>query len=158
MLNPLQIANYFIGKSIQTGNELTPMKLVKLVYIAHGWYLGLSSKPLVNEAVLAWDYGPVIESLYRTFRKYGRNQVTSPENFYGVTQTIENAQIEKFLEKIWQVYGKFSGLQLSALTHQPDTPWSITYHQRGKNALISNDLIEQHYKVKANAGKPATPA
>jgi uncharacterized phage-associated protein len=34
------IANYFIGKSITNPKtSLTPLKLIKLVYVAHGWYL-----------------------------------------------------------------------------------------------------------------------
>jgi hypothetical protein len=31
------IANYFIDKALEDDRELTPMKLIKLVYLAHGW-------------------------------------------------------------------------------------------------------------------------
>ena len=38
----------------------TPMGIVKLVYLAHGWQLGWDGEPLINEPVEAWTYGPVI--------------------------------------------------------------------------------------------------
>ncbi|RYE90398.1 MAG: DUF4065 domain-containing protein [Cytophagaceae bacterium] len=70
------IANYFIQKSLDTGVEVTPMKLLKLVYISHGWSLALLNEPLINEAVEAWTYGPVIPSLYQELKEYGRERVT----------------------------------------------------------------------------------
>ena len=79
MKTALEIANYFIEKSLDSGVDLTPMKLNKLVYIAHGWYLGLSDRPLIGEAAQAWKYGPVIPSIYHRFKAYGGAQITSLE-------------------------------------------------------------------------------
>ena len=36
MYPSLVVSNFFINKSIEEGVELTPMKLLKLVYITHG--------------------------------------------------------------------------------------------------------------------------
>jgi uncharacterized phage-associated protein len=55
------IANEFIKVAKRNGVLLTPMKLQKLVYFAHGWYLALLGKPLINEPVEAWKFGPVIQ-------------------------------------------------------------------------------------------------
>jgi uncharacterized phage-associated protein len=143
--SPHIIANYFIELSLQTGKELTPMKLVKLVYISHGWYLGLTNKPLIIEGVQAWKYGPVVTSVYHDFKHYGNQQITS--------MVISQSDIE-FLNKIWDVYKDMNGLQLSTLTHQKDTPWDIVWNQKdGKKingALIPNDIIKNHYKAKMN--------
>lgn len=159
MENPLAVANYFIQKSFDTGNELTPMKLVKLVYIAHGWHLALTEKPLINEPIQAWKYGPVINSLYHTFKEYGNEQITKPESefkgFQSVTPMVDETK-KSFLDKVWEVYGGQDGVQLSSLTHQPHTPWYIVWHEKGgkdsKSVIIPNDLIKLHYKEKANAG------
>jgi uncharacterized phage-associated protein len=72
--NPIAIANYFI----ELAKFITPMKLQKLVYFAHGWCLALADKPLINEKIEAWQYGPVVSSLYREFKKYGNEGITSP--------------------------------------------------------------------------------
>jgi uncharacterized phage-associated protein len=159
MENPLAVANYFIEKSFQTGNELTPMKLVKLVYIAHGWHLALTGRPLIDEAVQAWKYGPVINSLYHTFKAYGNDQILRMESefkdLHRMTPKV-NESIKPFLDRIWEVYRRLNGVQLSSLTHQPNTPWYIVWHNRGgkenKAVIIPNDLIQFHYKEKANAG------
>jgi len=63
METPLAVANYFIKKSQDDGIAVTPMQLVKLVYIAHGWHLGLHHSQLLTESIQAWKYGPVIPSV-----------------------------------------------------------------------------------------------
>lgn len=158
MENSLAVANYFIKKSFAEGVELTPMKLVKLVYIAHGWYLGLKGEPLINEPVSAWKYGPVIESLYHIFKRYGNQPIraleAAPSNMNQGNIPLVNEDMIPFLDRIWEVYGQLSALQLSTLTHQPDTPWDKVWNQengKGKrSAQIANDYIRQHYQQKVN--------
>jgi uncharacterized phage-associated protein len=51
------------------------------------------------------------------------------------------------MDQVWKVYGKYTGIQLSTLTHQRGTPWEITRRLAGVSGVISNDLIEQHYRT-----------
>ena len=64
------VANHFLRLARQQGKSLTPMQLLKLVYIAHGWSLGLYGLPLVRDEIQAWQYGPVIPNLYNRIRNY----------------------------------------------------------------------------------------
>lgn len=149
---PIAVANYFIQKSLDTGIEVTPMKLLKLVYISHGWSLGLLNEPLINEAVEAWTYGPVIPSLYRQLKEYGRGRVTKLLSFFQwgnllkgfASPTIPEAdtRTRDLLENVWNAYGDKSGLYLSAITHKPATPWSVT----PPNGIIAQDIIKEHYR------------
>ncbi len=157
----VSIANYFVRKSFETGKELTPMKLVKLTYIAHGWYLALKDEALLSEAVQAWKYGPVVESVYESFKSYGAQQIfkyafDTEINNYPMVQTKE---LRKFLDKIWEVYGNYTGIQLSALTHKKNTPWDITWNVEGgskmKSAIIKDSLIKEHYKTLVNERDPS---
>jgi uncharacterized phage-associated protein len=154
MYTSTQIANYFIKASQDTGQELTPMKLIKLSYIAHGWYLGLYDKALLNETIYAWKYGPVIYSTYKEFKKFGNCQINELVNT-GNGYPYPSSDVLPFLKMIWDVYGKFSGVELSSMTHQRGTPWDITWNVNGgKNqidARIPNDLIKQHYKDKISS-------
>ncbi len=154
--DPLSVANYLIQKAQNEGIELTPMKLLKLVYIAHGWHLGLKDSPLIRETVQAWKYGPVIQSVYNAFRSYSSNNITS----FHYDQFLENYTLHNqdncaFLDKIWDVYKNYDGLQLSTLTHQQGTPWDQVWnHKNGKHqvgAYIPDDLIKAYYQKKANA-------
>ncbi len=156
MESPIAIANYFINKSLFEGVELTPMKVLKLVYLAHGWNLGLKDKPLLIEAVQAWKYGPVVKSVYESFKKYKDGPIDSLAlDFQIGTYAVPDDEPTKLLlDKVWVVYKDYSGLELSTLTHEKGSPWDIVWNKEGgKNkmsAIIRNDLIADFYKKKAN--------
>ncbi len=151
MYNTLAIANFFIKSSFATGDELTPMKLIKLCYIAHGWHLGLYEKPLLDEPVYAWKFGPVVVNVYHHFKCFGNSRITSYAKTINGIELPNVPETEAFLERIWDVYKKFDGIQLSAMTHQKDTPWDIVYNQMNgkvnKDSIIPDNIIEQHYKT-----------
>jgi uncharacterized phage-associated protein len=146
------IANYFIRKAHEHGQTLTPMKLIKLVYLAHGWNLALQQQALIDEPIAAWRYGPVIASLYHQFKKFGNDGVTeyapsSDHDLYNDSNTLA------LLDRIWEVYGKYTGVQLSTLTHEQDSPWDIAWNkQKGKdnyNHAISDQIIQDYYAEQA---------
>lgn len=47
------VANRLIEMADERGISLTIVHLVKLVYFAHGWHLGLFHRPLIRHAVQA---------------------------------------------------------------------------------------------------------
>jgi uncharacterized phage-associated protein len=155
MYHPLQIANYFINKSFQTGVLLTPMKLLKLVYLAHGWNLGIRGQNLITEAAEAWKYGPVIRSVYDMFKKYGTAEITSMANSYAHSNIDEDSK--KLLDKVWDVHKDYNGLQLSTITHEPGSPWDLAWNRDGGNStpckIIPNDSIKDYYLSKSNQNK-----
>jgi uncharacterized phage-associated protein len=62
MITCNEVADYFItivGESC--GEDLTHLKLQKLVYYAQGFHLGLFDKPLFEEPIEAWAHGPVVQ-------------------------------------------------------------------------------------------------
>ena len=159
--DPKAIANYFIELANGEGKPLTPLQIIKLVYIAHGWHLALTGVPLINEPPEAWQYGPVIPSLYHALKTYGNAPVTGKISddriqpgmrFQFVTQEIPtpaDERIRAFLDSVWKGYKRFSGSQLSTMTHQPGTPWHKTWEEQGakysKGVDIPEPLIREHY-------------
>lgn len=141
--SPTTVANYFILRKSHLG-KLTPMKILKLTYLSYAWYLALTDgKPLFREQPEAWKFGPVFPTLYSSMKLYGSTEIyTALPN---KNEEFINESDAKFLEKIWDIYGKFTGVELSALTHKPDTPWSKTYHE-GCNNIIPDNVILEHYK------------
>lgn len=153
------IANEFI--ELSGGQSLSPMKLLKLVYFAHGWYLAFADKPLINEPIEAWQFGPVISNLYHEFKHYGANSVNQPAMGYSFVggrgafheprvsdgpDAEENANVLDLLRQIWEIYGKYSAVRLSNATHEPGTPWSDTYKEGLRYQFIPNELIQRHFK------------
>lgn len=123
-------------------NPTTPMHVIKLAYLAHGWSLGWDSKPLIDEPVEAWAYGPVIPSLYHRYKSFGADPIKIV--LADRSELFEKGQQET-VEFVVDAYREYSALQLSDLTHEKDTPWDITRRNYGIGAIIPNDLIEDYY-------------
>lgn len=128
------IANYFLELAKASGQPISPMKLQKLVYYAHGWYAGYTDRPLINEAVEAWQYGPVIPSLYHEFKRFGSGTIEGKAFEYdalGVREASPPADpdIRTFLQNVFNSYGQYSGIRLSEMTHATGTPWDTTWSE-----------------------------
>lgn len=159
------IANYFLAKAEGEHKPLTPMKLQKLIYFAHGWHLALVSKPLIDERVQAWEFGPVIRTVYDEFKQFGSAPITGRASSLEVvngrilsfepTIAPSDGQTVEFLDRIWDVYKPLSAFQLSALTHQGGTPWEKTYPQnRGvRNLTIEDTIIREFFVSQAQANR-----
>lgn len=146
----LTIANEIKRRCFSEKRSLAHMKLQKLVYISHGWTLAITGHALFSERVEAWDNGPVAPFLYREER-YGHTDIQG--QFPDTAKTQLTPPEKNILDAVWKRYGDYSAEQLSDMTHEPNTPWSITYLQKGRNAQISNDLIMQHYRNLGRAGR-----
>ena len=142
--NCFDIADYILKKAREENQLVDPMKLLKLTYIAHGYNLGFFEKPLFNNQVQAWKYGTVIPDLYHVIKRFGNGYVDEEIVDLYKEKEVEGDQ-KKLLDFVWEAYKPLSGLQLSDLTHQEDTPWKKTFNQ-SYNVPISNDLIKEHYK------------
>src|SRR5205823_13456997 len=165
----LAIANEFIKTATEKGKQLTPMELLKLVYFAHGWCLAISGKPLINEPIQAWRFGPVIPRIYHAFKRYGSGPITAyattdpfDSPIWGLQeQSIkmiheysiddgadqsENELTKRLVRKIREQYGQFNAIQLSNLTHDPDSPWSQTDEKDKQRGIeIDQEHIRQYF-------------
>jgi len=140
------VANEFLDLAEASKNPLTQIKLMKLVYLAHGWSLGLDRGPLFNDKVQAWKFGPVIPSIYHEFKDCGGGPISHRAEAFGTKLSDEEREL---VRRVWEVYGKYSAYQLSNMTHDPDGPWSKTYDSSAKDVVIPNDAIQAYFAQKA---------
>ena len=149
----LEVAAYFLRRANEEGKVLTPMQVQKLVYLAHGWHLAITGEPLINEQVEAWQYGPVIPSLYHEYKKFGAQPITA----LLVHEFHPPADLEPILDKVWEVYRDFTGSQLSAMTHKRGTPWQQVRAQYDQQVPSGTDIpraaIEAHFRKLALKGE-----
>jgi len=135
-----QIANWFVQRANRDGKQLSIMSLLKLTYIAHGWFLEMRGQPLFDNEIEAWQYGPVIPEVYHSFRRKG----------VVVSEMLEGQQVPEelsgFLEQIYSGYAGLSPFQLSDMTHQEGGPWDRARKREGWYAAISNADILDHYR------------
>lgn len=125
-------------------DDMSPMKIQKLLYYAQAWYLKLhDKKPLIDEYFSRWKYGPVIPSLYHSLKKYGSNNakliadidILEDKVKYSYP-IIEDSSIIAFLDKILDEYGIYSGPTLSSMTHKEDTAWAYGINGKGSDGSV----------------------
>ena len=152
---PVLVADYLIARS---GGTLTPLQVIKLVYIAHGYSLALLNKPLIEEAVEAWRYGPVVPSVYHSAKKYGGKPIDAllysgikandAQSLDGVKKLFDEwipADQREILDGVFESYGDFTGLELIEMTHDEGSPWDLYYRRGTMRQQIPDDAIKAYY-------------
>ena len=139
-----EVSRYLLDCAQKNKMALSPMKLIKLVYIAHGWMLGLYGRPLIVENVEAWRYGPVIPELYRKVKIF-RSKPVRAEVFSKLDTDKFDEYEEGVMDEVLDIYGKRTAIQLSQLTHSKNTPWDQTCNSDSRSLVISDQLIENYY-------------
>ncbi len=149
------IANEFLERR---ANGAWPQQMLihKLAHIANGWMLAISGQPLIGEDAEAWDNGPVYRSLWNHVRDHGygshHSMLVDPER--GIPYKADLAPTERsIIDRVWRKYAPMGAVKLSELTHQPGTPWTKAYLERGRNSRLDPTDIREHYVKLAMAGR-----
>lgn len=143
------IAYVFVKKGIEEDNFVTQMKLQKMVYFAQGYYLAKYGVPLIQEEFEAWRYGPVIPSIYRTYKLYGSEPIFDAglvDNLSTLEQQLLKLET-KAIEAInytWEVTKNLSANNLSAWTHTEGSPWHNAYLP-DLSSRINNNNIRDYF-------------
>lgn len=157
------IANALLEIAWRNNGHASPMKLQKLIYLAHGLNLALYGERLIDSSIQAWKYGPVIPPLYYELRNYGASNINVPITLRSADMFLEDSResprpLDKrtlnLLSQVWQEYGNKSAVRLSSLTHDKELPegkpWYKTWHEEGgKNVWgteISDKDIEDSFR------------
>lgn len=143
------IANEFIRLAKDNEKQLTQMHIHKLIYFAHAAFLALYNKPLVEEKFQAWPFGPVLVSLYREFRDFGKNPISrfAEDGETKPQIDIDDTNALDVVRRIWEQFKGYKGWELSRFTHVEGSPWDANFEE-GKSNTISNDDILSFYKDK----------
>lgn len=157
----LSIANYFIDLAHSKGNEIKPLRLMKLVYIAHGYMLAMLDRTSLNprfDKVEAWKYGPVIPSVYHSFKIYGNSPIMKKTTIFTdetdksgnvivdiIEPELKDAEARNICDFVYNRYSRFSDWQLVSFLHKPQSPWGIVY-QEGLNKEIPDLYTKIYFK------------
>jgi uncharacterized phage-associated protein len=158
--NATALANYFIDLAKNDNAELKQLGLMKRVYIAHGFSLALFDKSALDprfDVVEAWKHGPVIPSIYHSFKHNKDNPITVKSVIARVEEEggrlkevfeepgLQDNDIQSVAEMVWDRYKDFNDYQLVELTHRRGTPWSLCYEE-GKRNEIPDLYTKAFYK------------
>ncbi|MEA1940678.1 MAG: DUF4065 domain-containing protein [Pseudomonadota bacterium] len=145
------VADDILKLSKKAGKALTPLQLMKLTYIAHGFGLALLNRDLIPERIEAWQYGPVIPDLYHVTKKFGRKPI--PLSSISDDDPKSSPEALDLIEQVVDKYGSLSGYALSQLTHKAGSPWHQVFEPDTFGIEIPDELIREHYKAIVDAAK-----
>ena len=94
-MNAKSTANYLIYIMLDAFNDLTNMKVNKLVYFAQGHCLSKYGRPLFTEPIEAWPHGPVVPEVYRAYRKYGDRPIEKYDELIKQMQMLKTISLGK---------------------------------------------------------------
>lgn len=159
------VANAIINKASASGEKVSHLKLQKLLYYMCGYHVAAFDQPLMDHTFEAWDYGPVVPALYAEFKHFRNQPITTlaseydwgTEDFTIVPIPVGDARLDKVLDFVWKTYGKYSGPQLSDLTHASGSPWDITRKENPgmKDADITREKLKTHFSQHIKSKKAA---
>jgi len=144
------ITNSILKRAFEDEQEISPMKLQKLLYFVYKRYLQETGLSLFEEDFEVWQYGPVVPSVYHKFSSYGSGNIndyiySSSDKKDGIFQTISNKS-QKFheaLNYVWDRYGGYEAIRLSELTHETDTAWDKALNAKHRYLFDSDIKLEE---------------
>lgn len=143
IFDPLNAANNFIERGDKENIPISPMKLQKLLYFLYRDYLCNTGNPLFSERFETWQYGPVLSCVYHAFKHYGARSISdyyvdSDGKAQKINDSVDN-DFTRVLNGVWETYKQYTGIELSNLTHNPDTAWTKAWHS--DEIFLSDDYI-----------------
>lgn len=138
----IDVARWFYKNNPQanSNNKEGNIVIQKLCYYAQAMYLAVYGEPLFEEKISAWENGPVIEDVYKTYR-YNNFIINLLSN------SISNKE-EEILKVINSVYGYKTPQELIETTHSEE-PWKQYENvakDRNNNPEIDKETIKEYYK------------
>lgn len=158
--SPLALANTFVARYAPPAG-ITHMKVQKLCYFAHGWWLAFSPEPFLTERPEVWKFGPVFASLYSVLSHHGSRGILIPEKaqFHSAAPVLQEQSYLDLVDWIWNRYGHHSAMTLSDMTHAEGTPWRIVAERYNfrvpKHFELPDSDVAAYFKAEAEAFQPA---
>lgn len=133
-----------------SGWKLSNLELQKILYLSHMIWLGRHEGkiPLIKEYFEAWDYGPVVPTLYHAAKVFGSSPVRNV--FHGARDELSAEHKAGLDEAIRGTEGLRPG-QLVAITHWEKGAWAKNYRPGASRSLIANQDIYEEYKERLSA-------
>jgi len=134
------VAAAVIREALAQGTPVSNLQLQKILYLSQLAYVREHSRELFPEAIVAWQYGPVVKVSYYEYAYRGASSLRKPhrtkDGIDGTPKPIRNLD-EATMSVIRPIIWKWCQRplwDLVAETHKKGGPWDITYNPDGRPA------------------------
>lgn len=101
--------------------------------------------PLVSELFQAWDYGPVLPTVYHRAKAFGNEPV---QDVFRAFPSIDGTREAHVIEEAVEATAKMRPGALIATTHWDGGAWAKYYVPGVRNATIPNIAILDEYRAR----------
>lgn len=144
IVNWLRVKNNADMRQNPNIEELSQMKVMKLLYYIQAASLSISGKRMFNNDIVAWKYGPVVEAVHEKYKGcrgiVNSDHPITPQDLEDYKELQANDQASSILNSIYDVYGYSSAYDLMRQTHS-EKPWQET----PQSGVISDKAIKDFY-------------
>lgn len=121
-------------------SDITPMKLQKLLYYCQGYHLALTGRPLFDDIIEAWDYGPVVRRVHKEYSQCSKQSI--PFDNAELCDELDPSSAN-IIELAWDDKSAWSAKKLSDMTHN-EPAWREAY-ARSRNTPLSLDTMRGYF-------------
>ena len=152
----LTLGAEIVRRTNAKGRAVSNLKLKKLAYFCHGWHWALVREPLVDEAFEAWKLGPVLPSLYHTYKAFSSNPVPVDHPIVSTQDRLpkEAEATARLIDMVLDAYGTMSSADLVTISHEAGSPWERVWADTTSSATIPDAAIRAYFSQLA--GQSAT--
>lgn len=137
----IDVAQLFLTWANKDGDLITNLKMQKLLYYAQAWHLVNFDKPLFNDEIQAWKFGPVVRSVFNKFKEFGAAPIEYKKS--GHEEAAFTKQQLEYLKEFYGVFIKFAAYELVSMSHS-DSPW-INANKKGASTPIDLGEMKSFY-------------
>lgn len=125
------VANYVIAYGMKIGHPVSNLQLQKILYYIQVYFLKKKGIPFFKDEIEAWQFGPVIPTVYYQYAAFGPAPITMFK-----TQKIDLEQEEKKdLEQIVKEKAILSLWEIVADTNKKWKAWDMYYKVNERNII-----------------------
>ena len=128
----LEVARYIVNLCLEHDRPVSNLRMQKILYLAHVYYIMKQNKPLIKDDFEAWLIGPIIPEVYREYSIYAGAPIIP---FYKEDADIDTEKI-KVVEKLIINLSAKKPWELVELTHMDGGAWDKTYRDGHGNREV----------------------
>ncbi|MFP7287978.1 DUF4065 domain-containing protein [Shouchella clausii] len=97
--NALTVANYVVHHALTRKNNISHLKLQKILYFIEAHYLVKRGRSLIAEHFEKWKLGPVVPEVYHEYKTFGSRPITRVPSIHSIKFNEEKDDFEFSVEK-----------------------------------------------------------
>jgi uncharacterized phage-associated protein len=146
--NALDIAEYIIRYEDEQDHCINNLKLQKIMYFLQAQFVVSCGKSLFDEDLIAWDFGPIVKSVYFNYNMFGSATIfLNPNNCRNEYIAWEHRNL---INQVLEYVRPYSTTQLVSICHN-QSPWKNA--RRRWNNVISLYELKDYFTEDKREGQ-----